>query len=236
MPGAACLAGEAALRSGAGLVSVATHPEHLDFFAGRPELMCHGIDEPGQLAALVEKADVIALGPGLGQSDWAKRLWEAVIAIDRPLVIDADGLNWLAQFPAQRDDWILTPHPGEAARLLDTESKAIQEDRLAAVLSLQEKCGGVAVLKGAGTLINDGHGLPALCRFGNPGMAGPGMGDDLTGLIAGLLAQTRDVASSARVGVLVHALAGDDASGDGERGLVAGDLMAWIRKWVNPNP
>ncbi|MCZ6827767.1 MAG: NAD(P)H-hydrate dehydratase [Gammaproteobacteria bacterium] len=236
MPGAACLAGEAALRSGAGLVSVATHPEHLDFFAGRPELMCHGIDEPGQLAALVEKADVIALGPGLGQSDWAKRLWGAVIAIDRPLVIDADGLNWLAQFPAQRNDWILTPHPGEAARLLDTESKAIQEDRLAAVLSLQKKCGGVAVLKGAGTLINDGHGLPALCRFGNPGMAGPGMGDVLTGLIAGLLAQTRDVASSARVGVLVHALAGDDASGDGERGLVAGDLMDWIRKWVNPKP
>jgi len=234
MPGAACLAGEAALRSGAGLVSVATHPGHLDFFASRPELMCRGIDEPGQLAPLIEKADVIALGPGLGQSGWAKRLWEAAIAIDRPLVIDADGLNWLGRFPAQRNDWILTPHPGEAARLLDTESKAIQAGRLSAVSSLQEKYGGVAVLKGAGTLISDGHGSPALCRFGNPGMAAPGMGDVLTGLIAGLLAQTRDLVRSARVGVLVHALAGDDAIADGERGLVAGDLMDWIRKWVNP--
>lgn len=234
MPGAACLAGEAALRSGAGLVSVATHPGQLDFFASRPELMCRGIDEPGQLAALLEKADVVVLGPGLGQSDWARALWDAVVAIDRPLVIDADGLNWLAKFPARSKNWILTPHPGEAARLLDTDGKTIQADRLAAVGSLQRKYGGVAVLKGAGTLVSDGNGTPALCRFGNPGMAVPGMGDVLTGLIAGLLAQTRDLARSARVGVLVHALAGDEASGDGERGLVAGDLMAWIRKWVNP--
>lgn len=234
MPGAACLAGEAALRSGAGLVTVATHPGHLDFFASRPELMCRGIDEPGQLAPLIEKADVIALGPGLGQDAWARPLWEAVIAVDCPLVVDADGLNWLAQFPARRNDWILTPHPGEAARLLDTDGKAIQADRLAAVRSLQGKYGGVAVLKGAGTLLSDGNGSPALCRFGNPGMAVPGMGDVLTGLIAGLLAQTRDTIRSARVGVLVHALAGDNAGGDGERGLVAGDLMEWIRKWVNP--
>jgi NAD(P)H-hydrate epimerase len=184
----------------------------------------------------MEKADVVALGPGLGQSDWARLLWDAAIAIDRPLVIDADGLNWLAQFPARRKDWILTPHPGEAARLLDTDGKAIQADRLAAVRSLQGKYDGVAVLKGAGTLLFDGSGPPALCRFGNPGMAVPGMGDVLTGLIAGLVAQTRDLAGSARVGVLVHALAGDDASGDGERGLVASDLMDWIRKWVNPEP
>ncbi len=236
MPGAACLAGEAALRGGAGLVSVATHPGHLDFFARRPELMCHGVDEPDQLTSLMEKADVVALGPGLGQSDWARLLWDAAIAIDRPLVIDADGLNWLAKFPARRNDWILTPHPGEAARLLDTDGKSIQADRLAAVLSLHGKYGGVAVLKGAGTLLADGSRPPALCRFGNPGMAVPGMGDVLTGLIAGLLAQTRDLAGSARVGVLIHALAGDDASGDGERGLVAGDLMDWIRKWVNPDP
>ncbi|MFB3063155.1 MAG: NAD(P)H-hydrate dehydratase, partial [Gammaproteobacteria bacterium] len=155
-------------------------------------------------------------------------------AIDCALVVDADGLNWLAQFPARRNDWILTPHPGEAARLLDTDGKAIQADRLAAVRSLQGKYGGVAVLKGAGTLLSDGNGSPALCRFGNPGMAVPGMGDVLTGLIAGLLAQTRDTIRSARVGVLVHALAGDNAGGDGERGLVAGDLMEWIRKWVNP--
>ena len=236
MPGAACLAGEAALRSGAGLASVATHPDHLDFFASRPELMCRGIDEPDQLKPLMENADVIALGPGLGQSDWARHLWEAAIAFEGPLVIDADGLNWLAQLPAKRDEWILTPHPGEAARLLGIDTKAVQTDRQTAVRSLQEKYGGVAVLKGAGTLISDGNGPPALCRFGNPGMAAAGMGDVLTGLTAGLLAQTGDVLRSARVGVLIHALAGDDASGDSERGLVAGDLMDWIRKWVNPKP
>ncbi len=234
MPGAVCLAGEAALRSGAGLVSVATHPDHLDYFAARPELMCHGVDRADHVLAMADKADVIALGPGLGQSEWADQIWRAATAIELPMVIDADGLNWLARNPIRRDDWILTPHPGEAARLLGIDNKAVQMDRLAAVRSVQEKYGGIVILKGAGTLVQDESEVPALCRYGNPGMAAPGMGDVLTGLVGGLLAQTGDLYRSARSGVLIHALAGDQAASEGERGVVAGDLMYWIRQWVNP--
>lgn len=235
MPGAARLAGEAALRAGAGLVTVATHPSSAAAIATRPELMCIPIEDAGDLAAALERASVIALGPGLGQSPWAQGLWQAAIAVDKPLVVDADALNLLAMRPRQSQHWILTPHPGEAARLLGAHSSDdVQDDRLAAGKSLRQRYGGTVVLKGAGSLVLSPESLPQVCDRGNPGMAVAGMGDVLTGLIAGIAGQCSDLALAAQAGVFVHAQAGDLAARRGERGMLAGDLLEQVRSCVNP--
>ena len=235
MPGAARLAGEAALRAGAGLVSVATRPEHVAAIAaGCPELMCKGVESAADLNPLLDRATVVALGPGLGQSDWSRALQEAVMASALPLVVDADGLNLLAKAPVARGNWILTPHPGEAARLLQQQTARIQSDRFSAVAGLAERFEAVAVLKGAGSLVAAPGRDIVLCDAGNPGMAVAGMGDVLTGLIAGIFAQISDLYAAARLAVLVHGLAGDDASAAGERGMLASDLFAPIRSRINP--
>jgi len=232
--GAARLAAEATARVGAGLVSVATHPEHAAWLnVGRPELMCRGVATAAELRPLLERASVVAIGPGLGQADWGRGLFEAVLDCGLPLVVDADALNLLALAPRKRDDWVLTPHPGEAARLLQTTSAAIQADRFAAVAALQERYGGTVLLKGAGTLVLGPAGLPAICALGNPGMASGGMGDVLTGVIAGLLAQGLDFTAAAEAGARLHGAAGDQAALGGERGLLAGDLLPCLRAWVN---
>ncbi|MEX0451044.1 NAD(P)H-hydrate dehydratase [Spiribacter sp. 218] len=234
MGGAVRIAAEAAARSGAGLTSVATRAGHVPALIGaRPELMVHGLEQPGDLSLLRSRADVLAVGPGLGQAEWGRAVFEAARDGDRPLVVDADGLNWLARAPERRDDWVLTPHPGEAARLLDTDVAAINRDRFAAVRAIADQYGGVAVLKGAGTLISDGRGCD-VCTEGNPGMASGGMGDALTGVIAGLLAQGLTPAAAASRGVVAHARAADRAAVDGERGLLAGDVLEALRGVVNP--
>ncbi|HEY8036554.1 MAG TPA: NAD(P)H-hydrate dehydratase [Methylobacter sp.] len=232
--GAAKMAGEAALRVGSGLVSIATRAEHSALMnLSRPELMCHGVETPEQLTALLAKVDVVAVGPGLGQSDWAKALFNAAISSGKPMVVDADGLNLLAAAPTNKPDWVLTPHPGEAARLLNCSNAEIQQDRFAAVLSLQAKYGGVVILKGAGTLIASEYQL-AVSNTGNPGMASGGMGDVLTGVIAGLVAQGLSLQDAAQQGVYNHGLAADlSAAKDGERGLLATDLMPYLRQLVN---
>ena len=235
MPGAVRLCGEAALRAGAGLVSVATHRAHAAMVAtGRPELICHPIDEATELAPLLERATVVAIGPGLGQSDWSRALFDNALAGDKPLVVDADALNLLAGSELRHADWILTPHPGEAARVLGMTSADVQADRRAALVALQQRFGGTIVLKGSGTLVSTGGGPPRLCSAGNPGMAAAGMGDVLTGVIAGLRAQGLPAAVAAAAGVHVHAIAGDRAAASGERGMLAGDLMTEIRHCVNP--
>lgn len=236
MAGAARLAAEAALRVGAGLVTVATRPEHVAaVVAGRPEVMCRGVASAADLAPLLAAADVVALGPGLGQDDWGRALFEAALAAPGPRVVDADALNLLAASPRRRADWILTPHPGEAGRLLGWSADAVQADRLQAAAELVARFGGVAVLKGACTLVQGGDGLPWVCDRGNPGMATAGMGDVLTGAIAGLLGQQREPEIAAATGVLAHALAGDRAAaGGGERGLLASDVLAALRACVNP--
>ncbi|MCD6061042.1 MAG: carbohydrate kinase, YjeF related protein [Moraxellaceae bacterium] len=233
MAGAVALAGEAALRSGAGLVSVATRPAHTGVLtARRPEIMCHGVERAGDLAPLLAKADVVVLGPGLGRDDWGRALFGAVLDSRLPLVLDADALNLLAEMPEQRADWILTPHPGEAGRLLGLTTAQVQADRFAAVRALRERYGGSIVLKGAGTLVQDDAGL-SLCPYGNPGMATAGMGDVLSGVAGALRAQ--QVPQAAAMAVLVHALAGDRAAHDGgERGLMASDLFPFLRLQVNP--
>jgi NAD(P)H-hydrate epimerase len=235
MPGAVRLCGEAALRAGAGLVSIATHRAHAAMVAtGRPELICHPIDEATELAPLLERATVVAIGPGLGQSDWSRALFDSVLAGDKPLVVDADALNLLAGSELRHADWILTPHPGEAARLLGFTSADVQADRRAALVALQQRFGGAIVLKGSGTLVSTGSGPPRLCSAGNPGMAAAGMGDVLTGVIAALRAQGLPAEIAAAAGVQAHAVAGDRAAAGGERGTLAGDLMTEIRRCVNP--
>jgi NAD(P)H-hydrate epimerase len=234
--GAIRLAAEAAARIGAGLVSVATRPQHAGLInLTRPELMSHGIADPAELKPLLARAGVVAIGPGLGLSPWSQALLDAALASSLPLVVDADALNLLAQSPVRRDDWVLTPHPGEAARLLGWDSRRIQLDRFTAVKELQRTYGGIVVLKGCGSLVQGPDGPPQVCRQGNPGMATGGMGDVLTGVIAALLAQGAPIAEAARAGVALHAAAGDlAASQAGERGLLAGDLMPALRRLVNP--
>jgi len=235
MLGAVRLAGEAALRAGAGLVSVATRRKHAAHVsAQRPELMSHGIEVAEELKALSAKATVIAIGPGLGQDEWAREMLSIAVARDLPLVVDADALNLLSQIELSRQNWILTPHPGEAARLLHSSAAQIQQDRFSAVTQLAHKFQATVVLKGAGTLVMTPGSVPGICTAGNPGMATAGMGDVLTGVIAALLAQGLTQDDAARFGVCVHAGAADLAvRGIGERGLLAGDLMAPIRRLVN---
>lgn len=233
--GAARMAAEAAGRVGAGLLSVATRVAHAHALgAGRPEIMCHGVEEPADLGPLLARANVIAVGPGMGQSPWAVRLLSRALDLDRPMVLDADALNLLAADPIRKASWVLTPHPGEAGRLLGCHTAEVQADRFSAVKALQRRYGGVCVLKGAGTVIADGSGRVAVCDRGNPGMASGGMGDLLTGVIAGFLAQGLGLFDAACLGVYVHASAGDLAARDGERGLLATDLMPWIHKLANP--
>jgi ADP-dependent NAD(P)H-hydrate dehydratase / NAD(P)H-hydrate epimerase len=235
MAGAARLAGEAALRVGAGLVTVATHPENVAaVVAQRPELICRGVTRAEELEALIARTDVIAVGPGLGQDDWARAMVEHAFASDLPMIIDADGLNLLAQAPSRGHHRILTPHPGEAGRLLGIATAEVQRDRLGAARAIAERYGGTVVLKGAGTLVVEPGQLPSVCDQGNPGMASPGMGDVLTGVIAGIAAQTSQLAEAARAGVLVHAMAGDMAARRGERGLLASDLFNYLPTCVNP--
>jgi len=235
MGGAVRLAGEAALRAGAGLVSIATRAEHTTaILAARPELMCRGIEQPAELDPLLARATVIAAGPGLGRSGWSRQLLEAALDSDLPCVLDADALNLLSEHPRRRDRWILTPHPGEAGRLLGTDAAEVESDRPAAARALRTRYGGIVVLKGAGSLVCGSGASLWLCDRGNPGMASAGMGDVLTGVIAGLAAQCGDLERAACAGVLVHALAADDAASAGERGLIAGDLLAALRPWLNP--
>ncbi len=236
MSGAVRMAGEAALRSGAGRVSLATSPEHAAVInLTRPELMVHAVENAAALSELINRADVIAIGPGLGTAQWGMAMLDTVLRCDTPLVVDADALNLLAIEPSMRDDWVLTPHPGEASRLLNIATAEVQADRFFAADALQRRYGGVAVLKGSGSMVVDQAGALALCDAGNPGMASGGMGDVLTGVIAALIAQGLSLADAARLGVCLHAAAADRAvgQGQGERGLLASDLMPHLRKLVN---
>jgi NAD(P)H-hydrate epimerase len=235
MPGAVRLAGEACLRAGAGLVTVAVAPENVAAIAsGRPELICLPLSDVEPLHELIERADVVAIGPGLGRTPWARNALEAVLASSKPLIVDADALNLVAESGSvARDNWILTPHPGEAARLLSMHTDEVQTDRLTALGGLVERYGGVVVLKGAGTLVGAPNRIPGVCERGNPGMASAGMGDVLTGAIAGIFAQCRDPWLAARVGVLTHAMAGDAVARMGERGLLASDVARELRTCVN---
>lgn len=210
--GAPLLAGMAALRTGAGLVSIATRPEHISAVVGHcPELMCHGIKNSRELNPLLAKASVLVVGPGLGQSPWSKALFQQALKTDLPMILDADGLNLLAEAktPLTRINWILTPHPGEAARLLKIPTHILQDDRLCYAKALQSQLGGICILKGAGTLIASADHPIACSLFGNASMAKAGSGDVLSGTVAGILAQQKELIEAAYLGTVLHGLAGD---------------------------
>ncbi len=272
MSGAILLAAEAALRTGAGLVSIATHPAHAAFLnLHRPEVMVASVNHADELLPLLEKASAILIGPGLGKSNWALDLLSLVMASDIPKVLDADALNLIAEhhiapgtlpradlppftnnpigkinaamhseFPKRNNNWVLTPHPAEAARLLITKTALIEQDRYQSVELLQQQFGGVCVLKGAGSLISDGK-KTLVCQTGNPGMASAGMGDVLSGIIASLIAQTFDhqkqphdvLFNAASAATNLHGKAADLAAQQGERGMIASDLFPFIRQLMN---
>ncbi len=249
MGGAVAMAAEAALRAGAGLVSVVTRSAHVAAILTRcPEIMVKGVDSMARIdasnlesiGALIERANVVAIGPGLGRDDWGRALFDAAIGTGKPLVIDADGLRLLADRlrggASNRIDGraVLTPHVAEAAALLGSTVADVQRDRFAAAEALAARVpGGAAVLKGAGSLVANLEGL-GVCLHGNPGMASAGMGDVLTGVIAGLTAQGLDPMTAATAGVCLHSLAGDRAADRlGMRGLLATDLLSELRVVLN---
>ena len=234
--GAVMLCAQAALRCGAGLASVATRIEHVSpLLAHCPEAMVHAVETADALAPLLARATLVAIGPGLGQSSWGRMLLDLALASQKSLVLDADALNLLAATPqAMSPDTILTPHPGEAARLLATTTVDVQADRFDAARRLADTFQCVVVLKGAGTIVAAPGELPRVVAAGNPGMAVGGMGDVLTGVIAALRAQGLSAFDAASCGALLHAAAGDAAAGEGERGVLPSDLFAPLRRLANP--
>lgn len=242
MPGSIVLAAAAALRTGAGSVTIATQKAHAQYALPLlPEAMLCGIDSPKALSGPLQKATVCVLGPGLGEDEWAIGLFHKVLATELPLVIDASALRLLATcFDEKkwgtRANWVLTPHPGEAAALLSCSVAEVQASRHLAAKQLQTRYGGTIVLKGAGTLIVS-DAQEAVCPRGNPGMATAGMGDVLSGVIGACIAQGVSPNDAAQLGVWLHATAGDCvASQWGERGMIASDLLPFLHQLSNPKP
>ena len=245
MAGACLLAATAAARSGAGLVSCITRPEHSSMFvAARPELMVHGLSDEhiaidGAAMGLISKASVVVIGPGLGQGGWGRALLSAVLSTDLPLIIDADALNMVALAPeilnSHRGPRILTPHPGEAARLLNCSTADIQADRFSSVIMLRDKYHATVLLKGAGTLIASADGASPiyLNSGGNPGMATGGMGDVLAGITAAFVAQGHEPTAATCLAAAVHSAAADRAAQHGERGMLASDVIDNLRGVIN---
>jgi NAD(P)H-hydrate epimerase len=243
MSGAVRLCGEAALRSGAGKVTLATNPDHAALVnLACPELMVRGVRRGKQLQVLLQQVNVIVIGTGLGQTSWSEDLFRTCMKTSVPIVLDADGLNILARlYPEMgnkalpRGNWILTPHPAEAGRLLGCGPGEVQKDRVGIAQKLSERYDAVVVLKGCGTVVADQTGRYAICPLGNPGMASAGTGDVLAGVIGAMVAQHLDLWSSATTGVVAHAQAGDLAAMEiGQRGLLASDITDRLPAVLNP--
>jgi hydroxyethylthiazole kinase-like uncharacterized protein yjeF len=252
--GAVVMAAAGALRTGSGLVSVVTRSANRSgMLARQPEVMLAGTEDSEEYQHRVEdllaRASAIVVGPGLGKTDWSRKLLETVLQYQEsrgiPLVVDADGLNLLADSAGAdtsrvtaRNNWILTPHPGEAARLLACTNHEVNADRFAAVREVQACWGGVVLLKGAGSLICSGQTegqVIELCDAGNPGMASGGMGDVLSGVIGALVSQQLSLADSLRLAVCLHSEAADQVARErGPRGMAATDLLVAIQKLANP--
>ena len=233
MGGAVALAGEAALRTGAGLVRVLTRKEHIPSLLVRtPELMVFEAKSKRQVESIISQSDIILVGPGLGRDSWAEQLLNAVLKNSAKIILDADALNLLTEKKITSFGSkciISTPHPGEAARLLSVSSEEVQKDRFKAAEAIQEIIGGTVILKGNGTLVFDGKSF-LLCPYGNPGMATAGMGDVLGGVVASLLAQGLEEKLASSLSVSLHAAAADKISSEGMLGIIASDLMLPMRQ------
>lgn len=235
MAGAVRMSAEAALRVGAGKVSVLTHlAHHPVILNGRPELMCLPVESASEAATFLPLVDVIVLGPGLSASQWSKEMLDLGLSFSGPKVIDAGALTLVAEQSLTVTQAVLTPHPGEAGRLLGVSASDIQADRYRAVIDLVKAYQAVTVLKGAGTIIQPLDDVPYVCTLGNPGMASAGMGDVLAGMIAGFIAQGVALAEAATLATVLHAYAGDLAvKKQGVYGLLASDLYHYIAKGIN---
>lgn len=236
--GASLLAAEAALRTGAGLVSVATRQEHIStIVARRPEIMAHAVDSSEALQTLVKKASVLIIGPGLGQSLWSRKMLNCALKADIPSILDADALNLIAreqiQLNTMNHPYVLTPHPKEAARLLNVETSQIQKDRFSAVKKMAKKYHAQVLLKGTGSLVCvSANSTIGICTAGNPGMATGGMGDVLSGIIGGLLAQGVNHNHCLALATCLHAEAADMAAKGRQRSLLPSDLFKPLRRLI----
>lgn len=242
--GAPLMAAQMALRTGAGLVSMATQPIFVNAaLARQPELMVAGIENGQALLPLLPRASAIVIGTGLGQSAWSEQLlYQVLDHSTQPLVIDADALRLLSQarfanlsVVAQQDrQWVLTPHAGEAAALLDCSVADIEADRFTAAHAIQQRYGGAVILKGAGTVVATSDGQLSVCDAGNAGMASGGMGDVLSGLVGSLLVQGMCANDAAKLGTLLHSTAADVAvTATGLRSLLATDLIPAVQKLLH---
>lgn len=233
------MAAEAAQYCGAGLTLLATQPLHVGPALTRsPELMVVGVESFPDVEALLP-ADVLVVGPGLGQTAWSEQMLVAALASEAPVVVDADALNLIAArtehfLENKRENWVLTPHPGEAARLLGISIAEVQADRFTAARTLQKTFGGIVVLKGAGTIIANEE-CAVLANVGNPGMAVGGMGDILAGAVGAFLAQGYDCWQAAQLAVCLHGYAGDlyAAEVGGYFGLRASEMPSYMRAGLN---
>ena len=233
--GAILMAAQAAARIGVGRFTIVTKDNHVaPFLTQFPEAMIRSVDDTlsDEFQNLLQQTDAIVVGPGLGQREWGKALLEACLSVDCPMIIDADGLNCLSEHNHQKDNWVLTPHPGEASRLLGVSTSDIEANRYESATALQEKYHGTIILKGAGTLITNDQ-FTTVCVDGNPGMACAGMGDILSGIVGSLIAQGIESSLAARTAVALHAKAADIAAEQGEKGLLATDLLGPLRQLVN---
>ncbi|MEJ8567627.1 NAD(P)H-hydrate dehydratase [Wenzhouxiangellaceae bacterium CH-27] len=245
MSGAVRLCGEAGLRAGAGKVTLATIPDHAALVnLTCPELMVRGVRRGKELKTLLRQVDVSVIGTGLGQTSWSEDLFKTCMRTEVPIVLDADGLNILARlYPEMgragdlpRGNWVLTPHPAEAGRLLGCPAREVQQDRIAAALAVAERFDATVILKGCGTVVAERSGRYAICPLGNPGMATAGTGDVLAGVVGALVAQHLDLWTAAAAAVVAHALAGDLAAREiGERGMIASDITARLPRVLNPD-
>lgn len=244
MAGAVTMTAEASLYAGAGMVTVLTAETSVPVvMSRRPEIMARSAPDD-QTAELLQRASAIVLGPGLGQTEWGSEMFQLALQANKPMLIDADGLNLLAESDvAARDNWVLTPHPGEARRLLGADG-SVQSQRVDTVQSIRQRYGGQVLLKGAGTLImadpaasetGNSQGQLWVNPYGNPGMSVAGMGDILSGVIGGLMVQGLPLSLATCLGCVVHSLAADQrVKAQGERGLLATELLPDIRRLLNP--
>lgn len=236
--GAASMAAEASLRVGSGLTSVATQPQHVSSILARcPEIMACGVMSGQQLEPWLEKPSVLVVGPGLGRSAWSEQLLQKAVASGLPMVLDADALNILADgrvVKATDHAWVLTPHAAEAARLLNVSVAEIEANRFSAVQQIQQKYNAVVILKGPGSLIAADNQITKICPYGNPGMASAGMGDLLSGIIGGLIAQGLSLQDAAELGCCLHSAAADKlVDGSGYRGIAATDVLPHLHRFLN---
>lgn len=235
MGGAAIMAGIGALRGGAGLVKIATDPLNVPAInAVHPELMTVDFTDEQAVDAALSWCDAVAVGPGLGQTPHAERLLELVRLSGRDCVLDADALNLLSKHGDDyQENRILTPHPGEAARLAGQSVEEIEKNRFESAQYLQERYGGVVLLKGAGTVVCDRRRMTVISE-GSPALATGGSGDLLTGIIAALAAGELSLRQAAVIGACLHAKAGMLAAEEfGPIGTVPTDLENYLRRLIN---